>query len=106
MGKDHTNRVGTNNANSEWTEEDDSLASIEEFCNPTEVLIFFTLPFFVLVSSTLVLHCLFLLFAKIILFFCDNQNTVLNGNNFDKALIEFYMKNVSSALTWFPDCYI
>jgi hypothetical protein len=46
MGKDRTNRAGTNNANSEWTEEDDSLASIEEFCNPTEVLIFFTVLFF------------------------------------------------------------
>jgi hypothetical protein len=45
MGKDHTNRACTNNADSEWTEEDDLLASIEEFCNPTEVLIFFTLPF-------------------------------------------------------------
>ncbi|KAM0877198.1 hypothetical protein ACQ4PT_035658 [Festuca glaucescens] len=56
MGKVHTNRAGTNNSDSQWTDEDDSSASIEEFCNPTE-------------------------------------NTVMNGNKFDKALIEFYMKN-------------
>jgi hypothetical protein len=45
MGKVQTKRAGTNNADSEWTDEDDSSASIEEFCNPTEVLNFFTLPF-------------------------------------------------------------
>ncbi|KAM0879621.1 hypothetical protein ACQ4PT_034124 [Festuca glaucescens] len=60
MGKVHTNRAGTNNADSQWTDEDSS-ASIEEFCNP-------------------------------------NENTVMNGNKFDKALIEFYMKNVIKRL--------
>jgi hypothetical protein len=45
MGKVHTNCAGTNNADSEWIDEDDSSASIEEFCDPTEVLIFFTLHF-------------------------------------------------------------
>jgi hypothetical protein len=47
MGKVHTNHAGTMNSNSHWTDENDSSASIEEeFCNLTEVLDFFTLPFF------------------------------------------------------------